>query len=138
MSFREKSAWITFLTVLAAAGVFVVYAAIQGRYGYGALHVFLACVVGMVVVQVVLHVIAAALNPADARSPKDERERLIELKSHRVGYYVLVVAVLAMFITGHLPLPFGAIDMIYHAFAAVTLSTLTIALTQIVLFRLDR
>jgi hypothetical protein len=136
MSFREKSAWITFLTVLLAAAIFVVYAAIEGRYGHGTLHVFLACVLGMVALQVVLHVIAAALNPAEARTPKDERERLIELRSHRVGYYVLVVAVLSMFITGHLPL--GSIDMIYHAFAAVTLSTLSISLTQIVLFRLGR
>jgi hypothetical protein len=136
MSFREKSAWISFVTVLLASAVFVSYAAIFGRYGYGTLHVFLLSVIALVVLQVVLHVIAAALNPADARTPKDERERLIELKSHRVGYYVLVVAVLAMFVSGHMTR--SSFDMIYHAFAAVTLSMLAISLTQIILFRRDR
>jgi hypothetical protein len=136
MSFREKSAWISFVTVLLAAAVFIAYAALEGRYGFGALHVFMACVIGLVVLQLVLHAVAAALSPKDARSPKDERERLIELKSIRVGYYVLVVAVLAMFITGHMT--GHTVDMIYHAFAAVTLSTLAISLTQIILFRLGR
>lgn len=136
MSFREKSAWISFVTVLLAASVFVTYAALEGRYGYGALHVFLLCVIGMVALQLALHVIAAALNPSEARTPRDERERLIELRSIRVGYYVLVAGALSTFVTGHLPV--GSVDIIYHAFAAVTLSTLAISLTQIVLHRLGR
>jgi hypothetical protein len=136
MSFREKSAWITFVTVLVAAGIFLTDLVVNGRYRMGALHVFLACLIGLTVMQIALHWIAAAMSPKDAKSPKDEREVLIALKSHRVGYYVLVAAVLAMFITGHMT---GlSTDMIYHAFAAVTLSTLSISLTQIILFRLGR
>jgi hypothetical protein len=136
MSFREKSAWISFLTLLLAAGIFIWHLAVAGLYQMGALHVFLLCLIGVIVLQVVLNAIAAALTPADAKGPLDERERGVVLRSHRVGYYVLVAAVMAMFFTGHLTAK--SVDMIYHAFAAVTASMLSISLTQIVLFRLGR
>ncbi len=136
MSFREKSAWISFLTLLLAAGLFISHLVLEGLYQMGALHVFLLCLIGLVVLQLVLNGVASALTPADAKGPQDERERDIVLRSHRVGYYVLVVAVMAMFVTGHMTR--HTVDMIYHAFAAVTVSTLSISLTQVVLFRLGR
>jgi hypothetical protein len=136
MSFREKSAWISFLTVLLAASVYFGGLALGQVHGFGSLHLLIACVIGLVVLQVVLHAVAAMLNPSDARTPKDEREKAIELQSYRVGYYVLVVGVMAMFFTGHMHVPAHA--LIFHGLVALVLSTLAIALTQIVLFRLGR
>ncbi|MGD2132570.1 MAG: hypothetical protein PVI23_07235 [Maricaulaceae bacterium] len=136
MSFREKSAWITFLTVLLAAAVNIAVLSTGRLEGLERLHFLFLCVVGLVVLQVVLHVVVAIMNPADARSPKDERERAIQLRSHSVGYYVLLVGVLGMFITGHTFIHAGAV--LYHALAAMVLSTLSISLTQIILFRIGR
>jgi hypothetical protein len=59
------------------------------------LHLALAIFVGFVVLQIVLHVIIAVQSPKDARTPKDERERFIELRAARIGFYSLVVGELA-------------------------------------------
>ncbi|MEO8465545.1 MAG: hypothetical protein ABI640_09415 [Gammaproteobacteria bacterium] len=54
MSFREKSAWISFTCLL---------------------------------LQIVLHPIVVVQASKDARTPKDEGERLIELRAARVGFH---------------------------------------------------
>ena len=52
----------------------------------------LAIFVGFLLLQVVLHLIIRAQAPKDARTPKDERERFIELRAARIGFYSLVVS----------------------------------------------
>ena len=136
MSFREKSAWITFLTVLLTAGAFFNAMLFMDLSPHERLTTMIACAVGLVALQVVLHVAAAIMNPADARSPKDEREKAIERRAYGVGYWVLVAGVAAMFVTGHMT--FSASAVLYNALAALTAAALAIALTQIVLFRLGR
>ncbi len=96
MSFREKSAWISFICLLLfTLGVvfsqhFHTHDA-QGRDVLNPLHLALAIFVGFIVLQIVLHLIIAAQAPKDARTPKDERERFIELRAARIGFYSLVV-----------------------------------------------
>ena len=76
MSFREKCAWISFvLLVLLAAG--------------------------FALLQVLLRVIVARQAPKEARTPKDERERLIDLKASRIGFYALVAGVLLSMLLVH-------------------------------------
>ena len=96
MSFREKSAWISFVCLLLLTlGV----ALSQHFHGHDAqgndvvspLHLALAIFVGFLLLQVVLHLIIRAQAPKDARTPKDERERFIELRAARIGFYSLVV-----------------------------------------------
>ena len=53
--------------------------------------------------EVVLHVAIAIRSPRDARTPKDERERLIDLKATRVAFPVLLVGTFAAIGTLHLP-----------------------------------
>jgi hypothetical protein len=87
-----------------------------------------------VVLQIVLHVLAAALSAReDSRSPKDERERLIQGRSHSVGYYVLVVLVLMLGVPFHLGHPAG--DLMNFALLAVVVAELAVASAQIVMFR---
>jgi hypothetical protein len=89
MSFREKSAWISFVCLLLLTLAFVFS---QHFHGHGVpLHMALAIFLGFLLLQVVLHLIVAAQAPRDARTPKDERERLIELRAARIGFYALVV-----------------------------------------------
>jgi cytochrome b561 len=51
--------------------------------------------------QLVLRLIVAWQAPKDARTPKDERERLIDLKAARIGFYALVAGVLLAMVAVH-------------------------------------
>jgi cytochrome b561 len=100
MSFREKCAWISFsLLVLLATGF-----ALGGHLhmdGIDGLHYFLALILGFALLQVALRVIVARQAPTDARSPKDERDQLIDLKAARIGFYSLVAGVLLSMLLVH-------------------------------------
>lgn len=135
MSFREKSAWITLVTVLVCFGIYfgsIALGLVSAR-GFDTLHLLLACVVGLVLLQVALTVVAAVTTPKDGRAPKDERETLIQLRSQSLGYSVLVMLVLALFVPGHLG--HTVIDMINFALLDVVLAVLTVAVAQIIMFR---
>jgi hypothetical protein len=135
MSFREKSAWITLLTVLVCFGAYfgsIVTGRVSGR-GFDTLHLLLTCVGGLVVLQVGLNVVAVLTTPKDGRAPKDERETLIQWRSHTLGYYVLMVLVVALFVPVHMG--HTAIDMANFALLDVVIATLAVALAQIVMFR---
>lgn len=138
MSFREKSAWITLVSVLACFGVYFweLVASHAGGHRLGAirsLHLLLLAVAALVVLQLAMTAIAAATTPKDGRAPADERERLIQWRSHSLGYHVLMVLALLLFV----PIHFGhsALDMANFALLAVVISALTVAVAQIVMFR---
>ena len=104
MSFREKSAWISMLSMSGIYGFYfwsVIHAGPQaGSFHFGGL---LATVIALVVVQVVLTVAVAIFTPREAKAPRDERDKLIELRAMRVAYAGLATSVaLACF--------FGAFD----------------------------
>jgi uncharacterized membrane protein len=104
MPFREKSAWISLLSMSGIYGCYfwsVIHAGPQaGGFHFGGL---LATIIALVVVQVVLTVAAAIVTPKEAKAPRDEREKLIELKATRIAYSGLATSVaLACF--------FGAFD----------------------------
>src|SRR5262245_47740679 len=96
MSFRETSAWISLISILA---VFGFYFAVVGRT-IGAepepiafLGEYIGAVVLLVIVQVTLAIIAAITTHAaggEVEAPLDEREKLIELKANRFGYAILL------------------------------------------------
>jgi cytochrome bd-type quinol oxidase subunit 2 len=133
MSFREKSAWITLGTVLFCFGVYfgsIVLGAVSPR-GFDTLHLLLMCVGGLVVLQCVLHALAAASG--DRKGPRDEREQLIQHRSHSVGYYVLMVCVLALAVPGHTG--YGAVDLMNFALLALVVAALAVSVAQIVMFR---
>ena len=133
MSFREKSAWITLITVLLVFGVYF-SALLTGHVrGFHSLFLLLVCGIGLLVLQVGLNLIAVLTTPRDGRAPKDERETLIQWRSHTLGYYVLMVLVLALFV----PVHFGhtALDMANFALFAVVAATVSVAVAQIVMFR---
>jgi len=96
MSFREKTAWISVFSIAAIYG-FYFWTVIQaGHPGAPAFHfggLLLATIVALVVVQVALTTLAAIFAPRDAKAPRDERDRLIELRAARVAYSGLATAV---------------------------------------------
>jgi uncharacterized membrane protein len=93
MPFREKSAWISLLSSALIYGVYfwsVVSAGPHAGFHFGSL---LATVIALIVVQVVLHIVVAIAAPKEAKAPRDEREKLIELKATRVAYSGLATAI---------------------------------------------
>lgn len=133
MSFREKSAWITLISVLLSFGVYF-GAIITGRvYGFHSLYLLVGCVAALVLLQFVLGRIAVLTTPSAERQVQDERELLIQGRSHSLGYYVLTMLSLALFV----PVHFGhsAIDMANFALLNVVLTTLAVSAAQIIMFR---
>ncbi|HEY1342488.1 MAG TPA: hypothetical protein VGF59_33520 [Bryobacteraceae bacterium] len=105
MSFREKSAWISLASVSAIYGYYfvsLVRSGLQsGSSGFGSL---LGTIVALVVVQTTLTVAVAIYKPKEAKAPRDERDKLIDLKSTRCAYAGLATSVaLAIFFAGFNP-----------------------------------
>ncbi len=138
MSFREKSAWISFLSIL---GVFIPffwnsYRQFSGQVdGPTALSVAVWLLVAFVVLEIVLHAAVALQAPSDARSPRDERERLIEMRATRVAFQVLVVGALAGVATIHLTRSAWVMQQV--VLLAIVLAELVKFGGQIVLYRRD-
>jgi uncharacterized membrane protein len=104
MSFREKSAWISVLSMSGIYGFYFWSVIHAGRKG-GGFHLggLLSTIIALVILQVVLTIAAAIFSPKDAKAPRDERDKLIELRAMRVAYSGLATSVaLACF--------FGAFD----------------------------
>ena len=106
MSFREKSAWITFFTVLIFTVLWFTHV-----WRVQFLHArdenpmiwFFGTVAALIALEVALHIAVAVQSPREARTPKDERERLIDMKASRVAFYVLLVGTFASIGTLHMP-----------------------------------
>lgn len=140
MSFREKSTWISFvlLLLLLAGSSWPLYLAASGRST--GLDLFHNLLLAFVALQVLLHVIVVIRAPKDARAPKDERERLIELKAFRIGFYTLVAAELSALGPGAHVLPAllpGNTGLVFHMFViAMMVGWLAKLGSQIVYYRL--
>lgn len=105
MSFREKSAWITLLSIAIIYGVYfgsVVHAGPHAGLHFGTL---LATFIALIVAQIVLHVGIAIAAPKEAKAPPDERDKLIELKATRIAYSGLATSVVCACLFGALDPP---------------------------------
>jgi hypothetical protein len=104
MSFREKSAWITLLLLLAFGVYFVEIA--KPLLGFAApasyFPLFLLLVAAMVIVEIALHVCIAVRSPQDARAPRDERERAITQRATARAYFWLLAGAFAAIGSIHL------------------------------------
>lgn len=138
MSFREKSAWISFVLILL---VFLPYFWTVSRVLDGevelrtAFHVSLALLLAFVLLEIVLHIAIAARAPDEARAPKDERERLIEMRATRVAFQVLVLGALASAGLMHVTRSAWAVGQ--HVVMAVAVAELVKFGGQIYYFRRD-
>jgi hypothetical protein len=94
MSFREKSAWISLVSM---SGIYAVYFWSVFRSGHqaGGFHFggLLETVIAIAVVQTVLTIVVAISAPKEAKAPRDEREKLIDLRATRFAYAALATSV---------------------------------------------
>ena len=104
MSYREKTAWVTLIAIVIVSLMywFHVPSLLEPHPGHWVLHAMGASLAAYVLIEVVAYVVLYLRSPQDARTPKDERERLIELKALRIAHYVFVVGALGgMFVSLH-------------------------------------
>jgi len=134
MSFREKSAWISLLLIVA---VFGPYFWLVGQSLTGKAHVHggtqFALILLFVVLEIVLHVAIAVQSPRDARAPKDERENLIDLKATRSAFYVLFGGALLSIFTMHFRV--NVWTMSQFVLFSIVVAELVKFASQVVLFR---
>jgi hypothetical protein len=141
MSFREKSAWVSLVSIVLVFGAYFSYVGmVLAGLARNRLALFPVIVGVFIVAEVVLHVVIATQSPRDARTPRDERERLIELKAMRPAFYVLLVCALGSIATAHVRLS-DADDHLWVMRQAVLFSIVLAEAVkfagQIVLYRRD-
>jgi small-conductance mechanosensitive channel len=105
MSFREKTAWVTLIAIAVVSLMYLLHMPwpLDEHSDREMVHAMGASVAAYVLIEIVAYLVLRWRNPQDARLPKDERERLIDLTALRIAYYVLVVGMLGgMFVTLHL------------------------------------
>jgi hypothetical protein len=137
MSFREKSAWISFACFVIVGGIYFgnVARILAGRAHLHDPTFFFSLLMALIVSEIVLHALAAARSPGDARTPRDERELLIGLKATRTAFVVLLLGAIASIGTLHLGV--GRWEMAQCILLAVVLAELAKFATEIVLYRRD-
>ena len=138
MSFREKTAWITLITLIVTSLLFILHPPLQltlaPEPNVFSLHVLLLSIATFVVIEIVAIVVVRVRSPRDAKAPLDERERLIVLKARSLAWYVLAVSSLgSVFVTIHL----GANEfgLAYCVLASVVLSLMVNYAARIVYYR---
>ncbi|MGC1459150.1 MAG: hypothetical protein WA825_12795 [Steroidobacteraceae bacterium] len=137
MSFREKSTWITFVLLLVVFGYYFVSVAWQLIHPVhphtNFFMLFFVLLLVIVVMAAVLHVIATMRSPADAKTPADERERLIALKAKRPAFFVLLIAAFLSVGVAHLGV--GVWPMLNAMLFAIWLGELTNYGAQLYFYR---
>lgn len=142
MSFREKSAWVS---LAAFAAGFLVYLLNIVRVAFGQrsmpplaeVMLLTTLIVGAVALQAVI----ALRSPKEARTPKDERERLIDLKATRPAFFVLVGSAFASIGTVHLPIAGARVHLkllMLAVMLSITAAGVVKFATQVTLYRRDR
>ncbi len=105
MSFREKSAWTTFVLLLGFGiyfGEVLNHWLNPGEPHTNHLQLFILLVVAIVILEIVTHTVLGIRSPQEAKAPLDERERLIALRSIRPAFFVLLVGSFLSIGTMHL------------------------------------
>ena len=142
MSVREKSAWITLVSVVVCFGVYygAILAGLVASTSFEAFHLGLGCILAVIAVQVGFNLVATFVNPAEARTPRDEREQLIQSRSHTVGYYTLMFGVVVVVIATHLPVHGRSkmdiiVSTVNLGVLAMVVAAVAVAIAQILMFR---
>jgi hypothetical protein len=106
MSFREKRAWVTLLALIGVVALFYLHIPpsqmLAPPPSIWVLHVLMLTIATFIAIELVTYIVMRIRSPREARTPKDEREQLIALKSTAVAFYVFAVLSLgAIFVTLH-------------------------------------
>jgi len=132
MSYREKSTWISFLTTLVVYAAYFTLVLRRSEDSPG-LALFLGAVLTLLILQAVLHALASMTAPDEVHAPRGERDAIIEMKSMRVGFYVLTVG--ALVVACWLPFGVSGTRAAQGLLAVVVISELLRSGRQLMLYR---
>ena len=106
MSFREKSAWTTVVTILLVLVMVATevprpwsLAPEPSRMIFYVLH---RALIAFVVIEILAHIVVRVGAPRDAQAPVDERDRLVALKARSLAFYAFTVLALGSVLLIHL------------------------------------
>ncbi len=104
MSFHEKSAWITLVTITLVSGAYFLQApwTLTPPHNRNMARGFVYCLIAFAVIELIGHLVVVARSPREARAPRDERERMIDLEAIRLAAYVYVIGSFLAVSTLHL------------------------------------
>lgn len=125
MSHREKVAWLSLVALTIAYGPYFVLATLEppsggGMPDLGRLIRFAMAAGAHMAILAGGHLVLRLREPAEARAPADERDRAIELRSVRFGYYVLIVGTILAGVV--LPFVGSGWEIVNAALAAIVLA----------------
>lgn len=89
MSFKEKSAWIVLIAMLAIFGGYAWSLYEAGDFGAGTTGTMFGAIIGFVTIVVIAHIIVAIFSAKPGDDQEDERDRRIEREAERIGGFVL-------------------------------------------------
>jgi heme/copper-type cytochrome/quinol oxidase subunit 2 len=106
MSFREKRAWVTLLALIGVLALFWLHIPptrlLAPPQSMWILHVLMLMIATFITIEIVAYAVMRIRSPHEAKTPKDEREQLIEIKSTAVAFYVFAILSLGgIFVTLH-------------------------------------
>jgi hypothetical protein len=106
MSFREKRAWVTLITLVFVLLLFWLHIPptqmLAPPRSIWVLHVLGLMIATFITIEIIARIVMRIRSPGDAKTPRDEREQLIELKSRAIAWYVFVISSLGgIFLTLH-------------------------------------
>ena len=133
MAFREKHAWLSLLAMVVIYGAYFLSLSRAGAQAGGFHLGLLDAIIAFVVIQVVLTTALALYKPGEAVAPRDEREKLIDLRANRVAYAALATSLACACFFGAFdpPIRFGTNALLFILVAAEVLR----AACQIVQYR---
>lgn len=97
MSFREKTAWVTLIALVLVSLMYWLHvpSLFEPHSPGWVLHALGLSIATFLLIEAIAWVVLHLRNPKDARTPRDERERLIDLKAARIAFWVYGVGSLA-------------------------------------------
>lgn len=137
MPFREKTAWVTLCAILLVSLLYLFHmpTPFESHAQLRTVHAMGMSLLAYALIELTAWLVLRWRNPRDAREPKDERERLIDLKAIRIAYYALAAgSLLAVFVTLHLA-GAGPIAMGMSVFLAFVFSQVVKHVVRIVYYR---
>lgn len=99
-------AWVTVITLIVVLFMFWLHVPparmLAPPQSMWVLHVLMLMIATFITIELIAYVVMRIRSPRDARTPKDERDQLIELKSIAIAFYVFAILSLAgIFVTLH-------------------------------------
>ncbi|MFL9842001.1 hypothetical protein ABS767_13585 [Sphingomonas sp. ST-64] len=106
MAFREKIAWVAFLSTVLIWGAFFILLAMvpHAARGLAMLGPFIAATIAQGAVMVAAAVTWAIAAPKEANAPVDERDRAVGRRATGFAYLTLILGVVAIIVWLHLGL----------------------------------